>query len=94
METALNYLDDKIMYISTDELKWKNRPLKLAVERPDEITITNRPEDNDGCLCCKCPASWLKISPPKAPRQYTDEQLEAMREDLKLARKNRQLTNV
>lgn len=86
METALNYLDDKIMYISTDEPKWKNRLLKLAAERPDEITITNRPEDNDGCLCCKCPAQWLKIAPP-ARRDLSDEERAAIGERLKSARK-------
>ena len=94
METALNYLDDKIMYISTDEPKWKNRLLKLAEERPGEITITNRPEDNGGCLFCKCPANWLKISPPRAVKQYSDEELEIMRERMKLASKARHNVDV
>ena len=86
METALSYLDDKVMYISTDEMKWKNRLIKLAAERPDEITITRRPEQNDGCLCCKCPASWLKIQPPSR-RTYTEEEISVMVERLKSARK-------
>lgn len=73
METAINYLDDRIMYISTDEKKLKNRLLKLAKERPGELVITNPPEENDGCLVCKCPANWLKITPP-VRREMTEEQ--------------------
>ena len=93
METALSYLDDKVMYISTDEMKWKNRLIKLAAERPDEITITRRPEQNDGCLCCKCPASWLKISPP-IRRNYTEEQLASFRERAKFLNKTQQVADV
>ena len=93
METALSYLDDKVMHISTDEQKWKNRLIKMAAQHPDEMTITRRPEENDGCLCCKCPSSWLKISPP-VRRSFTEDQLDAMKERLKYARKNAQVVGV
>ena len=65
METACGYLDDKVMWVSTDEQRMKNRLFRLAEQHPDEVTIKTRPEENDGCLCLSCPASWLKISPPR-----------------------------
>ena len=79
METALNYLDDKVMFISTDEQKMKSRLMKLAAEHPQECVITVYPENNDGCMNAKLPAGWLKIYPPPK-REYTEEQKEALRE--------------
>ena len=79
METALNYLDDKVMFISTDEQKMKSRLMKLAAEHPQECVITVRPENNDGCMNAKLPAGWLSIYPPQK-REYTEEQKEALRE--------------
>lgn len=79
METALNYLDDKVMFISTDEQKMKSRLMKLAAEHPQECVITVRPENNDGCMNAKLPAGWLRIYPPQK-REYTEEQKEALRE--------------
>ena len=78
METALNYLDDKVMFVSTDEQKMKTRLSKLASQYPQECVITVRPEDNDGCMNAKLPAGWLKIYPPPK-REYTEEQKEALR---------------
>ena len=89
METACDYLDDKVMYVSTDERRWINRLLKIVEEHPNEVTITQRPEENDGCLCLKCPASYLKISPPSR-REMTDEQRIALSERMKLMRKTKQ----
>lgn len=91
METACGYLSDKLMWVSTDERKWINRLLKMAEEHPDEVTVVCRPEENDGCLYLKCPASYLKISPPRR-RNLTDEQHAALSERLKLMREMRQDT--
>ena len=65
METACEYDDRKIMWVSTDEQKWKTRLLKLAEQYPEETEIIRRPENNDGCLYMKCPAKWLSIRPPR-----------------------------
>lgn len=92
METACGYLDDKVMWVSTDERKWINRLLKMAQEHPDEVTITNLPENNDGCLCLKCPANYLKIAPP-VRRELTGEQRIALSERMKLMRKTKQDTS-
>ena len=89
METQCGYMDDKTMWVSTDEKKWIKRLLKLAAQHPDEVTIRARPEENDGCLYLKCPASWLKISPP-LHRNLTDEQRAIASERMKLRRKTNQ----
>lgn len=82
METACEYLDDKVMRISTDERRMITRLMKLAEQYPDEVEIIERPETNDGCLYLKCPADWLLIRRPKK-MNYTDEQRAAMAERIK-----------
>jgi len=73
METACGYLDDKVMWISTDEKRMINRLLKIADEHKGEVQILATPEENDGCLYLKCPAEWLKITPPRR-LNLTDDQ--------------------
>ena len=92
METACEYLDNKVMWVSTDERKWITRLLKIAKEHPDEVEIIRLPEDNDGCLYLKCPASYLKISPP-IKRNMTEEQRIASSERMKLMRKMNQISS-
>lgn len=86
METACEYLDDKIMRVSTDERRWINKLLKIAKEHPDEVTVICYPEENNGCLYLKCPASYLKISPPLR-RSMTEEQRIEFAERMKSTRK-------
>ena len=87
METACEYLSDKVMWVSTDEDKWKRRFLKWAEEYPEEVTIKRRPEENDGCLYLSCPATWLRIRPP-IKRNMTEEQRKANTERLRRARES------
>ena len=68
METCCEYTDS-VMWVSTDE----RRMMKLIAEHPDETEIIKRPEENDGCLYCKVPSTWLKIAPP-VKREMSDEQ--------------------
>lgn len=72
METCCNYIGD-VMFISTDERWLINRLMRFKEARPDEVEIIRNPENNDGCLYCKVPADWLKITPP-ARRELTEEQ--------------------
>lgn len=85
METACEYLSDKVMWVSTDEDKWKRRFFKWAEEYPEEVTIKRRPEENDGCLYLTCPASWLRIRPP-IKRNMTEEQIKSASERMRKAR--------
>ena len=72
METCCEYTDS-VMWVSTDEGRMITRMMKLIAEHPDETEIIKRPEENDGCLYCKVPSTWLKIAPP-VKREMSDEQ--------------------
>ena len=88
METCCNYTDNNRMFISTDERWLINRILRFAEQKPDDVTIIKRPEENDGCLYCSVPTSWLKITPP-TKREFTEEQKTAMAERMANARNNK-----
>ena len=79
METCCNYTDNNRMYISTDERWLINRIMRFAEQKHDDVTIIRHPEDNDGCLYCAVPTSWLKITPP-AKREFTEAQKAAAAE--------------
>ena len=72
METCCEYTDS-VMWVSTDERRMITRMMKLIAEHPDETEIIKRPKENDGCLYCKVPSTWLKIAPP-VKREMSDEQ--------------------
>lgn len=72
METCCEYTDS-VMWVSTDERRMITRMMKLIAEHPDETEIIKRPEENDGCLYCKVPATWLKIAPP-VKREMSEKQ--------------------
>lgn len=78
METSLSYTD-KTAWISSDERKWISRIRKLQEEHPDDVVILAEPENNDGCIYAKLPASWFKLNPP---RQYSDEALQKLRDSM------------
>lgn len=92
METACGYLsEDHVLWVSSDDPKWKGRLQKLAKEHPDEVKIICKPEDNDGCIYLKCPSNWLKISPPKKMNvSITDEQRAEMGKRMEKARQARE----
>ena len=78
METCCNYLsEDRILWFSSDEPKWKNRIEALAKEYPNECVITVRPEKNDGCINAKLPAAWLKIKPPRKVNMTEEQRMAA-----------------
>lgn len=85
METSCTYTDKDKMYLSTDERRIITRVLKFQEKYPNDVTIIKYPEENDGCLYCIIPPSWLKITPP-AKREMTEEQRQAMMERMMKAR--------
>ena len=86
IETCCEYTD-KMLFISSDHQKWINRIKRLAEQYPDDVTIKNRPEENDGCICATMPAEWLRIAPPRT-RDLSDEQRAELAERLRKAREN------
>ena len=87
METSCTYTCET-MFLSTDERRLINRILRFRESRPNDVEIIKMPEENDGCLYCKLPAKWLKITPP-AERVLTDDQRAKAAERLKKAREKK-----
>lgn len=87
METSITYTS-KTMFLSTDERWLINRILRFKESRTADVEIIKRPEENDGCLYCKLPANWLKITPPTS-RVLTDQQKAEAAERLRISRLNK-----
>lgn len=85
METSCTY-SSETMFLSTDERWLINRIMRFMDNHPSSVQIIKRPEENDGCLYCKIPSNWLKITPP-AKREQTPEQKAAAAERLRNYRK-------
>ena len=78
METSATYTSGE-MYVSSDERKIIRKIQQFAVEHPDEVTIIAQPEENDGCIYAKMPASYFKLKPPTT-RNLSDEQRKMLAE--------------
>ena len=91
METCCEYTDS-VMWVSTDERRMITRMMKLIAEHPDETEIIKRPEENDGCLYCKVPSTWLKIAPP-VKREMSDEQKAAASQRMQKLNDQARLSN-
>lgn len=91
METSCTYTD-ATMFLSTDERWLINRILRFQTKHPQNVQVLRMPQDNDGCLYCKLPSNWLKITPP-AKRELTDEQRIAAGSRLQKSRQNKLKSN-
>lgn len=79
-ENAIEFLDgQKTAAVTLHDRRLRNRILKLAEERPDEVAVICRPEENNGFLFAHIPVKWLRIQPPK---QMSEEQREKAKERL------------
>ena len=81
MDTCFNYVDKDKGFFSSDEQKWINRIHKLEEQFPDDIHIIWEPYENDGCIYCQLPTSWLKIQ-PKRKVELSEEKKDVLRERL------------
>ena len=77
METCCEYLDDKVMWVSSDQMRMINRVRKLAEQYPDQVVIKRQPEQNDGCIYATMPADWLKIMPPRKVNMTEEQRMAA-----------------
>lgn len=73
METCFNYTEKEHGFFSSDERRYITKIHKLAEKYPEQVRIIAEPENNDGCIYCELPTSWLKIQPPRK-LDLTDEQ--------------------
>ena len=81
MDTCFNYVDKDKGFFSSDEQKWINRIHKLKEQFPDDVHIILEPYENDGCIYCQIPTSWLKIQ-PKRKVELSEEEKDVLRERL------------
>ena len=82
-ETGINHLHgSKHCSISTGERSLLGNLMKLAESYPDDVELVA--VNQDGSRFYHIPWKWIKISPP---RQYTEEQRQAMRERFETVRK-------
>lgn len=71
METCIEWTDDGMAWVSSDQQRIINELHRLKAERPGEVDIRAEPNANDGSIYATVPVSWVKIRPPK---QLTEEQ--------------------
>jgi hypothetical protein len=88
METTINYCEDGMAYISSDERRWHNRMNALAEQHREEVTIIKQPGENHGFIYGKFPQKWIKVSPPRQVIM-TEEKREILRKNLQSIRENR-----
>lgn len=85
METCFNYCDKDIAYFSSDERKWITRIRRLQGKYPELVTILKQPEDNDGCIYARLPASALKIQ-LRDKKDLSEEQKQTLVDNLRRGR--------
>lgn len=86
METCFNYCHKDHGYFSSDERKFITKIHKLKEQYPDQVRIIAEPENNDGCIYCELPTSWLKVQPP-VKRVLTEEQKQEIAQRLSAGRR-------
>ena len=77
------YTGDKTVTLSFSQKKYVNKIKKYA-EKNSDVKIMA--ENEDGSICAHIPLSWIKISPPRQGREYTEEEKAAIGERFKAAR--------
>ncbi len=77
------YTGNVMATASFTQKKWVNR-LKRYAEEHDDVEITA--ENSDGSVCAHIPVSWIKISPPRKGRKYTEEEKAEIAERFRLSR--------
>ncbi len=87
-ETCITRIEnDDYISVYTSERKFINKIYKLKEQYPDDVTIIH--VNPDGSVCVHFPYNWMTFPKPKAKRNYTDEQREAMAERMRRAREGK-----
>ncbi len=82
-ETGIDHLyGNKHCSISTGERTLLQKLLQYTKDYPEDVKLIAK--NQDGSCFFHIPWKWVKISPP---RQYTEEQRQAMRERFETVRK-------
>lgn len=80
------YTGDNTVTLSFTQKKYISKIKKYAKEHSDVIITA---ENEDGSICAHIPLSWVKISPPRKGRNFSDEERKAATERLRIARESK-----
>lgn len=87
IETSIERIQgDDYCCVYTGERKFINQ-LKELAKNYSEVNIINI--NKDGSILAHVPYEWFRFIKPKATRNYTSEQREAMKERMRKARENK-----
>lgn len=93
IENGIEWLEnDKRVCITLTKGKLKNKILKLYETHRDSFDYFV--QNQDGSICANIPIEWIKISPKKQSYIITDEQKQALKERLAMARQAKYNKNV
>ena len=89
VETAIDRVQgDYYCSVFTAERKFINQLKELAEQYPNDVEIQYI--NDDGSIGARVPSNWFRFVKPPTKRNYTPEQLEAMKERMKKARERKQ----
>lgn len=80
------YTGDKVATLSFSQRRHVSKIMKYAESHP-EVEIVAKNED--GSICAHIPVSWIKISPPRSGREFTEEEKIQAAERLRIAREKK-----
>ena len=89
MDTGFDRYSDNVWHVYSDERKWINKILALAEQYPDDVRITNYPDENGGVLTALLPAKWFRVMPPRRLKEKTPEEKAALAARLKAGREKK-----
>ena len=79
------YADDKRATVTFTQGRYVSKIRKLAEQYPDECQIVA--ENSDNSIVAHIPTRWIKISPLRKGREFTEEEKKVNAERLALYRK-------
>ena len=73
--------------VTFSQRKWITKLKKYAKDYPDDVNVLA--ENEDGSIYAHVPLSWVKLSPPKKGREFTEEERAQAAERLRIAREKK-----
>lgn len=87
-ETVIEFTDvDNVVCVSSSMRSWVTKIKNLLKKYPDDIKLVAA--NKDGSICVHCPVDWIKVSPPRTGRSFTEEQKKAAAERLRAYREGK-----
>lgn len=82
------YTGDDTVTLSFSQKKYASKVLRYANSRSDVQIVA---QNEDGSICAHIPLSWIKISPPRKGREFSEEEKAEAAERLRVAREKKKM---